>query len=470
MPLHYHEILQLLIEINKALKGSTFSSITELNPKKFILNVTNQEDSPQQLLISLEDPFVRLHLTDLHGVTAKNPFYLKINNLLQAAKVREIKTLNDDRIVQISFSKKGRGFFLIAELYSRNPNCYFTDNQYVIDCSLLDTEKDTYEFPVKSFEKQEEVITGETNSKLIEQRYNEKETRVYFERKRSKLLEQIKKKIRLEIKGQKKFQEQLDFCKKWPEFSHQGVLLQSNLYKITKGMKELVVEDWEQDGKEVTIQLSPIKKPQEIVAEFFKRSRKLKLGIPYIELRLNGINKNLETLFKDRELAHNIQTPEELDAFHSAHHQYKGKKERAAATKKEPVPAPLPYREFIATSGAKIWVGKSASDNELLTFQYANGNDWWLHVHNYSGSHVVIKALKDKPPTEEDLQDAIQLAIAYSKAKDKGEAEVLITQCKYVKRYGKGKKGRVNVSEYKLRYAHFNAKQVELIKNRGNKA
>ncbi len=84
-----------------------------------------------------------------------------------------------------------------------------------------------------------------------------------------------------------------------------------------------------------------------------------------------------------------------------------------------------PYRE-IELDGWTVLIGKRAADNDELTFRIAEPRDFWLHVADYSGSHVVIRnpdAL-DAPPREV-LERSAQLAAFYSKAQNaRGKIEV----------------------------------------------
>ena len=38
-----------------------------------------------------------------------------------------------------------------------------------------------------------------------------------------------------------------------------------------------------------------------------------------------------------------------------------------------------------------VLVGKSAADNDILTFKVAAQKDFWMHVAGESGSHVVVR-------------------------------------------------------------------------------
>lgn len=119
-------------------------------------------------------------------------------------------------------------------------------------------------------------------------------------------------------------------------------------------------------------------------------------------------------------------------------------------TIKEKEKKELPFREYISETGFKILVGKSSKSNDILTFQYAKGNDLWLHVKDYPGSHVVIMRPKGKEVDQATIEKAVSLACYYSKAKNAAHAEVCLTEKKYVSRLGKKGDGKVQISKQKI--------------------
>ena len=133
------------------------------------------------------------------------------------------------------------------------------------------------------------------------------------------------------------------------------------------------------------------------------------------------------------------ETVEDLDAVEVEY----GLKPKPRKLNK-PEAAPLPYREALSSKGIPIWIGKSAKDNDRLTFTYARGSDTWLHVDGYSGSHVVIRS---PDPDEETVQEAANLAVKHSRARNAGKVEVIVTQVKYVSRFKSSKPGAVHVSK-----------------------
>jgi predicted ribosome quality control (RQC) complex YloA/Tae2 family protein len=83
-----------------------------------------------------------------------------------------------------------------------------------------------------------------------------------------------------------------------------------------------------------------------------------------------------------------------------------------------------PYRT-LDVEGFTVLVGKSDEDNDVLTFEVAEPDDFWLHVAGHSGSHVVVRN-PDRlaAPPAPVLARAAELAAYYSKGRDAGKVEV----------------------------------------------
>lgn len=81
----------------------------------------------------------------------------------------------------------------------------------------------------------------------------------------------------------------------------------------------------------------------------------------------------------------------------------------------------MSVRTFITPSGAMVIVGKSASDNDKLTFDLSQKDDLWFHAKGVPGSHVLLRGDKF---TQEDIQFAANVAAKYSKAKSATSVDV----------------------------------------------
>jgi predicted ribosome quality control (RQC) complex YloA/Tae2 family protein len=86
--------------------------------------------------------------------------------------------------------------------------------------------------------------------------------------------------------------------------------------------------------------------------------------------------------------------------------------------------------------------------------------DLWLHVRDYSGSYVFIKARRDKSVPLEILLDAGMLAVYYSKARKNSEGNVYYTQVKHLRRIKGETKGLVSPSMEKNLFIRLDDKRL----------
>jgi predicted ribosome quality control (RQC) complex YloA/Tae2 family protein len=99
--------------------------------------------------------------------------------------------------------------------------------------------------------------------------------------------------------------------------------------------------------------------------------------------------------------------------------------------------------EYISQDDIHIMVGENAKENDHLT-KSAHPDDWWMHVVDTPGAHVVIVYNKDAIP-EETVNDAAAIAVHHSKAKTVKKVVVHVTRAGHVL---PGKHtGQVNVIE-----------------------
>lgn len=278
-----------------------------------------------------------------------------------------------------------------------------------------------------------------------------------IEAEKTLIRRRLKRKLKLCVKYKAKCENQLTQAQKWPEVEHEAQLLQAFFFLLKKGMPSVVVKDWNQGDADKTIHLDPLKEPQAQIAERYKSCKKWRKGIPHLESQLDKTNQNMLILQQEIAGLELVTTAEELLPYQTP----------IIAKKTSPIPAKLlPYHQFISDSGLKIWVGKSAKGNDELTFQHANGSDYWFHVQGMPGSHVVLKVPKNGEPDDAAISDALQLSIFYSKAKNQGEGEVLITQRKYVSKGVQKQPGKVQESKHKNRYIRLDLERITVIKNR----
>ena len=97
---------------------------------------------------------------------------------------------------------------------------------------------------------------------------------------------------------------------------------------------------------------------------------------------------------------------------------------------------------YVSSDGFHMYVGKNNYQNEELTFQFANGGDWWFHAKGIPGSHVIVKT-EGKELPDRAFEEAGQLTAYYSSGREAPKVEVDYIQKKHVKKPAAGKPGFV---------------------------
>lgn len=243
---------------------------------------------------------------------------------------------------------------------------------------------------------------------------------------------------------------QLSEAQNWPTRQQETELLNAYQHLLKRGMKEITLSDWN-----VTLKLDPALTPHQEIAKRFKKCKKLRLSVEPLKAQHE---KTLQALLSCEELLPLLEAAETEEALKQLQERYQLPQPQSPQKPGQPKEPPKPYLEFFSAAGIPIWVGKNAKGNDALTFRHAHGNDTWMHVADYPGSHVVIRS--NQEVDEETLQDALQLALSYSKAKTSGKAEVCVTHKKFVTRIGSSE-GKVQVAKQKIVWVVLDENRLE---------
>ncbi len=449
MSLKRGELRALVDELRPLLVGATVLSFNAIDTRKFVLLV-RQEEQNRAVLLCLQEPFLRLHRWSGTTQGSDNPFAKKISGLI----IEAVELLNQDRIVSLTFHHQGS---LIAEFFPRRPNLFFVDAAGDILLALNPVENKQYQVPPNPFQNDIILPDPTVSSAGIEAFYWQKESEAAFLKEKQAQQHLWNQRAKRARKALDKAQMELDKCRAWEAVQHEGQLLQANMFKMRKGLPEVTIEDWMAEGASRVIALDVRLEPKDEIAKRFKMSKKLKAGVAFAEKRVAEAQEEASRCEAELKRLETVETWDDLGPL----------KKPEGVSKPKPMPT-LPYHTYQTESGLSIWVGKHAQGNEKLTFSVAKGSDWWLHVSDYPGSHVIIRVPKNQEPDAESLQDAMQVALAYSKAKDKGEADITVTQCKYVSRLKRGSPGKVQISKHQTLHARFDPARFEKIKQRGS--
>jgi len=94
------------------------------------------------------------------------------------------------------------------------------------------------------------------------------------------------------------------------------------------------------------------------------------------------------------------------------------------------------YRLFTSENGFLIYVGRSDTGNDHILSKVALPEDYWLHVKDFRGSSVIVKAPKNAEisAVEEALIEAAMYAAHYSEGRNATKIFVSCAKRKYVKK------------------------------------
>jgi predicted ribosome quality control (RQC) complex YloA/Tae2 family protein len=220
-----------------------------------------------------------------------------------------------------------------------------------------------------------------------------------------------------------------------------GELLLASLGTARKEGREVEIVDYfNPEMPRLRIEVDPRLDLRGNAEALFKRARKLERAAAVIEKRLAGTRKRLSALQEYRVRVDAGRSGEDLQAV-EAELNVSGlvrvfrRPERREVGRK---PAFVRVREYRTRDGHVVLVGKTAAENDLLTFKIAAPHDFWLHAAGRSGAHVVVrnpKRSKDLP--EQALMEAAGIAAWFSKGARSGEIEVHYAHRKEVRK-GRG--------------------------------
>ena len=239
-------------------------------------------------------------------------------------------------------------------------------------------------------------------------------------------------------------------------------LLTANLYRLKKGDRELVCEDYYQEGcPAIRIPLDPLKSPQQNAAALYKDYTKRKAAAEHLTVLLaqgeqqldylNSVLDEIERAESEKDLA---ELRRELTETGYLKRQKKGKPEKLRPQ------SPLCYR---SDDGLEILVGRNNLQNDELTTKIARRTDYWLHTQRVHGSHVIIRCDGLEPPAR-TVEQAASLAVYHSQGRDGGKIPVDCTMVRHVRKPSGALPGKVIYTEYRTILAVADPSLAERLK------
>ena len=244
--------------------------------------------------------------------------------------------------------------------------------------------------------------------------------------------------------------EKIEECSNAEKYKIYGELITSNLYRINNYNTDFItLENYYDNNNTITIPLDKSITPSANAKAFFKKYKKLKTAKEFVSNQkidiVNTINY-LETVVYEINSADNISEIDDIyiELQESDKHFIKNNKKQNFKNKNilkhtnDKVGDLLKY----TIDGFQVVVGKNNKQNDYITTKLANKNDYWFHVKDFPGSHVILRT-ENKIPSQETLYKCANLAKMHSKAKESSNVLVDYTYIKYVKKPSGSKPGMV---------------------------
>ncbi len=461
---------KLCMVINNQLSGMAFSDCYSFTKNELIIQ--NADESNPSLIINLNSPLPYIFIQIFHKPSKRVPIFPDFKNLT----LIKCEIAPADRDLRLYFTNE---ISLIIRIRPPANNVYFVSdnditsfkkNKSVIPIFNFDAtsfasldedprfnsswkKRVNILFPDKSYpqilqniEKSNGQVIGGKFVFLPEHSgefdpdtfyYRYREYIVSYLKERHFIPEKTRLLTLLSSHSQKRFrsvqklttsEEQKYKIKKYRYF---GDVLMAGLLTITPGQTEYEIPvSLQLDDFPKKIALKPDLKPQANAQTWYEKARRIeRLQSDYEEKKQMMDSEYKLSLIK----FHKLEQIHDLKVLQG----WKKENKEFIDTLQQQSPAGqsnperIPYREFTYKTW-HIWVGKSAKDNDEMTFHHAHKNDLWLHTRHSTGSHVIIRRDGKTHIPKEIIEYAAALAARYSEEKHASLVPVVCTEKKHV--------------------------------------
>ena len=440
MSLNWKEINLILDELDLA--GMQIQRAEQGNYDILCLNLYGKKGA-KKLLFSISPGAARLHETAIKYPKNKIlRFPQFLNSKITGGRIKEALQLGHDRIIRLTIQTGNDSEYpelrLYARLWSNAANIIVTDMEgNVLDAMkrlpkkgeisggiykpeiTLNEKMPEREYEIRNFD-------GISFNGFIDEYYREERSSFSLE----SLREEAKRKYEAEINrtglSVERLKEKEKELKEAENFRLYGELILANLNLAKEGMEWLEADNYLSGKNEkIRIKLDPEKTPLMQAEYYFEQYKKAKSGMGELQNQIEQEEKKLKK-FEDT-----LKTLLEEEDPLLLYKKLRPEKPKIPGRSKVHINRPgLSYY----VNDWLIIIGREAQENDVLLRKHVNGNDLWLHSRDYPGSYVFIKHRSGKTVPLDILLDAGNLALFYSKGRNRGEGDLFYTQVKYLRR------------------------------------
>lgn len=257
----------------------------------------------------------------------------------------------------------------------------------------------------------------------------------YFHQFKTSFIDATQKRIKQDkslIKGYFKRKEEIVGRRSYREI---GDLILAHAHSIKKGVTNALLMDY-YTNQRIRIKLDENLNAAENAQKYYRKAKNEFLELEKLDENILQITQKIQENEEKLNMVMLAESFKDVKSFQKSKEQFNIPQKKANHS--------LPYKLY-EYEGFEFWVGKNAKSNDEI-LRISNKNDMWLHVKDFTGSHVIIKQRGKNFPNN-ILQVAAQLAAFHSKAKHQSLVQVQYTLRKFVSKAKKSVTGEVNVMQ-----------------------
>ena len=471
--MHEETLTEIVNELNELLPGHFLGRVFQLSSHSLVFDFGLKEKG--YLFISVEPAAPRLYLIkrtirELEKASVPlSSFGQAVKTTLGGGALLSLTKDEGERVVRFSLEVADdlgdtHRNVLVAQLTGRSANLFLLDAADEIKHAWRKLQGEgqqageTYRPPVlqtkvRSVQAQEnKPVTregSESFSEAADDYYRGIAAEQLFESSAVALIAKLKKEIARARKLQANLQKDLTAHGNPDEHKRMGDLLLANIANAERAGSKVRLQDYYAEGAPIVeVEIDENSTLQDAAGAFFSRYTKAKRAVSELGARLRQLKSELEEL--DEKLVRLERAVAERDLIALAEFEGPPKAKPMASGKKQKAPLALPgMRRYRSSDGYEVLVGRTARDNDELTFRVAKPNDLWLHAGDYPGSHVIVRNSSRNDIPHRTILEAAQLAAKFSQASKDSKVSIHYTRRKFLTKPKGSAPGLVRMSSFK---------------------
>lgn len=432
------------------LNNSRIQKIQQPSRRELILFLRKYSET-KKLYININSQFYHLCFISKENEILRNieipqkppMFCMQLRKYIENALITRVNQPENERILEIFVETYNElnekiELCLAAELMGRHSNIilYNSDTNVILGCAHnVGSDKSSvrevigglpYIYPPKQNKNYISNFNGEIPpvyknlNDMIDTCYAKKIAKNNLKSVRTNLINFVQKQIARLEKQYKLTENLIKIDGNYNDYKLFGDLITANLYNLKDYVSSVNLRDYEND-RDITLEIDQNLTLKENAQKFYKKYTKIKKRVQKNCEILENYEQKLSYLKNTLYFIENADNPQVLEQI-----------------KQELMPETVQQKsknEFFVNEteicGCKVFVGKNNKQNDYIVSKLAKDEDYWFHVQNSTGSHVLLKCTN---PDDKTIYECAKLAKEFSSAKNSAKAGVIYTKAKYLKR------------------------------------